>query len=105
MQLLSIIIPVYNEINTIEKVLNKIDSLVLNDYHKQVIVVDDFSCDGTREYLKNEKRKKPDYIFLFHFRWIQIGLLGLCFDLIKEPGYVVGSVIGLIKRIGFSEQE
>ena len=63
---LSVIIPVYNEINTIEKVLEKIDSLVLNDYHKQIIVIDDFSNDGSREYLKNEKRKKPDYIFLFH---------------------------------------
>ena len=65
-RLLSIIIPVYNEINTIEKVLEKIDSLVLNDYHKQVIVVDDFSCDGTREYLKDIKSKKPDYTILFH---------------------------------------
>jgi glycosyltransferase involved in cell wall biosynthesis len=65
MQLLSIIIPVYNEINTIEKVLNKIDSLVLNDYHKQIIVVDDYSNDGTREYLKSFKVGQPESIILF----------------------------------------
>jgi glycosyltransferase involved in cell wall biosynthesis len=63
---LSVIIPVYNEINTIEKVLEKIDSIVLNDYHKQVIVVDDFSSDGTREYLKELKSKRLDYSILFH---------------------------------------
>jgi len=64
-QLLSIIIPVYNEINTIQKVLKKIDSLVLNDYHKEIIVIDDFSNDGTREYLRSLKVGQPDIIILF----------------------------------------
>ena len=52
---LSVIIPVYNEINTIEKVLKKIDSLVLNDYHKQIIVVDDYSNDGSEKFLRELK--------------------------------------------------
>ena len=49
---LSIIIPVYNEVNTIKKILNKVHAQ--DQYDKEVIIIDDFSTDGTREILKNE---------------------------------------------------
>jgi glycosyltransferase involved in cell wall biosynthesis len=49
---LSIIIPVYNEINTIGEILSKVLEV---DLPKEVIVVDDFSTDGTREFLKEWK--------------------------------------------------
>ena len=51
---LTIIIPVYNEIKTIEKLINKILKLKIK---KQVIVVDDGSSDGTQSILKNFKKK------------------------------------------------
>lgn len=51
---LTIIIPVYNEIKTIEKLINKI--LILN-IKKQIIVVDDGSSDGTELILKKLKKK------------------------------------------------
>lgn len=45
----SVIIPVYNEISTIGEILSR----VLNvDLPKEVIVIDDCSTDGTREFLK-----------------------------------------------------
>ena len=51
--LLSIIVPCFNEIDTLNKVINKIkNSPVLN---KEIIIVDDFSSDGSREYLANLK--------------------------------------------------
>ena len=50
---LSIIIPVYNEKNTILEVLKKIDQVVFVDCEKEIIIVDDGSTDGTREILKN----------------------------------------------------
>jgi glycosyltransferase involved in cell wall biosynthesis len=46
---LSVIIPVYNEINTIGEILSRV---LQDDIPKEVIVVDDFSTDGTREFLK-----------------------------------------------------
>jgi len=52
---LSIIIPVYNEKNTIEKLLNKIHKLV--DIKKEIIVVDDASNDGTKDILIKNKKK------------------------------------------------
>ncbi|MFV1950249.1 MAG: glycosyltransferase family 2 protein [Anaerolineales bacterium] len=47
---LSVLIPAYNEINTIEDILRKVQSVNLN---KEIIIVDDYSTDGTREFLKN----------------------------------------------------
>ncbi len=58
---LTIIIPVYNEINTIQILLNKvIDSKV----DKQIIVVDDFSTDGTREVIIRDFKNKIDELIL-----------------------------------------
>ena len=57
---LSIIIPVYNEVNTIKKILNKV--YAQNQYDKEVIIIDDFSTDGTREILKNEIKESVNKI-------------------------------------------
>jgi len=46
---LSVIIPVYNENTTIEKVLNIINEVAID---KEIIVIDDGSDDGTREMLQ-----------------------------------------------------
>lgn len=47
---LSVIIPVYNERASIGEVLGRVRS---TPYQKQIIVVDDYSTDGTREWLMN----------------------------------------------------
>jgi len=46
---LSVVIPVYNEKNTILELLNRVRNVELP---KEIIVVDDFSTDGTRDVLK-----------------------------------------------------
>ena len=48
---LSIIIPCYNELNTIKTIIEKVISAPIED--KEVIIVDDCSFDGTRELLEN----------------------------------------------------
>ena len=47
--LLSVVIPVFNEINTIGRILCRVAALPL---HLEMVIVDDFSTDGTREILK-----------------------------------------------------
>ena len=49
---LSILIPVFNEINTIEEIVKKIEEQEIKNI--QIIIVDDFSTDGTREILKKK---------------------------------------------------
>tara|TARA_Y100001958_G_C21175629_1_gene506502 strand:+ start:634 stop:1335 length:702 start_codon:yes stop_codon:yes gene_type:complete len=46
---LTIIIPAYNEINTIQDLINKISNLKID---KQIILIDDNSNDGTNEVIK-----------------------------------------------------
>ena len=53
--MLSIIIPVYNEVQTIEKIVLKVKKI--KDIKKQIIIVDDGSTDGTSEKLKDIKTK------------------------------------------------
>lgn len=51
-QTLSIIIPCYNEQDNILEILAKIDQVVLPyDIDKEIIIIDDYSSDGTREIL------------------------------------------------------
>ena len=59
---LTVIIPVFNEINSIEQLLIKV---LNNKIDKQIIVVDDHSSDGTRELLINKFKNKVDKI-IFH---------------------------------------
>ena len=57
---LTIIIPVYNEIKTFEKLLNQVIRL---KFRKQIIVVDDCSTDGTKNILVKKKKKIDKVIF------------------------------------------
>ena len=59
---LSVIIPCYNEVDTIEVVLDKVRACGLKT---EIVVVDDGSTDGTRDLLRNELKDKID-ILLFH---------------------------------------
>ena len=64
---LSIIIPCYNEKNTIEIILKKIYESLENYQilNYEIVIVDDFSNDGTKQLLNNLIRKNKLNIF-FH---------------------------------------
>jgi glycosyltransferase involved in cell wall biosynthesis len=52
---LSIVIPVYNEKNTLNTLLARVEAV---DYDKEIVLVDDCSTDGTREIVESYKNKK-----------------------------------------------
>ena len=49
---LSIIVPCYNEFRTIDQLIDAVNNATYPD--KEIIIVDDYSSDGTREKLRNE---------------------------------------------------
>ena len=60
---LSVIIPYYNEKNTIRSVVNAVKN---SPYpHKEIIIVDDCSTDGTRDILKTEIEPNVDKV-IYH---------------------------------------
>lgn len=60
---LSIVIPVYNEHNTIEEILSRVEKTGLAD---EIIVVDDGSIDGTRELLQDIAPHHPKMLLILH---------------------------------------
>ena len=59
--ILSVIVPCFNEISTLEEVIENILKSPVNP--KEIIIVDDLSNDGSREYLKMIKNNKIKTIF------------------------------------------
>ena len=60
---LSVVIPVYNEHQTIREILNRVRAVPIN---KQIIVVDDCSTDGTREILREIAEREPGLTLVLH---------------------------------------
>ena len=68
-QKLSILIPAYNEEQTIHLILNKVlDVELLNKLDKEIILVNDCSTDGTEQAIKNYIATHPNdhFIYLSH---------------------------------------
>jgi glycosyltransferase involved in cell wall biosynthesis len=59
---LSIVIPVYNEKNTLTTLLTRVEAVV---YVKEIVLVDDCSTDGTHEIVESYKNKKG-YAVVIH---------------------------------------
>ena len=58
--LLSVLIPCFNEKNTIEKIVDKINKL--ENLNLEIIIIDDKSIDGTREILDNKLQNQVSQI-------------------------------------------
>lgn len=63
MKKVSIIIPVYNEENTLELIIKQVEEADFAGLEKEIILVDDASTDGTRDILRKFENK---YKILFH---------------------------------------
>ena len=62
---ISVVMPVYNEVDTIEEILSRVNSVAMD---KEIIVVDDFSTDGTRERLEEIVQGRDHLKVLYHDR-------------------------------------
>ena len=58
--LISVLIPCYNEKNSIEEIVSRINNLT--DLEIEIIIIDDYSNDGTREILKDKIKDKVSKI-------------------------------------------
>ena len=63
MKKVSILIPVYNEINSLEPLLQKVEEAPFAGLEKEIILIDDCSTDGTKDILKKLESK---YKVLYH---------------------------------------
>lgn len=57
MNKISILIPIFNEVNTLKAILEKIEETSFCGLNKEIILIDDFSTDGTREILSELQDK------------------------------------------------
>jgi glycosyltransferase involved in cell wall biosynthesis len=62
---ISVVMPVYNEVDTIEEIIARVNSVAMD---KEIIVVDDFSTDGTRERLEEIIQGQDHLKVLYHDR-------------------------------------
>jgi len=63
---LSIVIPVYNEVNTVESIIDRVEAAPLPDgISRELILVDDYSTDGTRPVLERLQADRG-FRLIFH---------------------------------------
>ena len=66
-QKLSIVIPAYNEAKTIHLILNKVlEVALINNLEKEIIIVNDFSKDNTKEVVEQYIAAHPEANFQFY---------------------------------------
>ncbi len=71
---LSIIIPAYNEENSIHLILDKIKGVTLNNgIQKEVIIVNDCSADKTEEVIRKYMEKNPDFSISYYAHEVNKG--------------------------------
>jgi len=94
---ISIIIPVYNEINTLEKILDKVENTNFCSLEKEIILVDDKSSDGTGDLLRDLEKKyaetEENFPALQHKVYFHSENMGKGGAIRTALGYATGDII------------
>jgi hypothetical protein len=43
-------------------------------------------------------RRNVEWSFIFPYKWILIGLIGVTLDIVKAPGYLWGGILGTMGK-------
>tara|TARA_Y100000590_G_scaffold78394_1_gene87098 strand:+ start:6842 stop:7555 length:714 start_codon:yes stop_codon:yes gene_type:complete len=91
---ITIIIPCYNEINIIEKSISRISNIINNNKLFKIVIVDDGSKDGTREWLQ---KNIDQYFININYQIIYLeNNLGKSQAIQKGIENIEGNYVGLI---------
>lgn len=63
---LSVVIPIFNEKGTILDIIQAVESVNIPGIEKEIIVVDDFSTDGTKDILLESVENRPGIRVFYH---------------------------------------
>jgi glycosyltransferase involved in cell wall biosynthesis len=63
---LSIVIPVFNEENTLEELLGRVQNAAIGDIKKEIVLVDDCSSDKSRELISRYTENHANATAVFH---------------------------------------
>jgi glycosyltransferase involved in cell wall biosynthesis len=66
MKKITVLVPIFNEVNTLRIILKKIDDANFCGLEKEIILIDDFSTDGTREILEQLEAESSDKYKIFY---------------------------------------
>lgn len=68
MKTYSVVIPVYNERDTVLELLRRVEAVDVPGLSREIVLVDDCSADGTREILLREEEGRAGLTILYHDR-------------------------------------
>ncbi len=84
--MISVVIPVYNEVNTIKEIVRRVQPV---DLVKEIIIVDDASTDGTKDILNELKDEKEITVFFHQTNQGKGAALRTAFQHVKEEIVII----------------
>ncbi|MBV54835.1 MAG: glycosyltransferase, partial [Candidatus Marinimicrobia bacterium] len=61
---LSVIIPIYNELDSLPELLDELASVLRNSYEYEIICVDDGSSDGSAQFIRDQALQNEHVVSL-----------------------------------------